>query len=72
MTKKIDISVIVPVFNTRKYISRCVESILCNTSTTYEIILIDDGSTDGSDVIVDRYAKTYSNIRTIHTANRCR
>ena len=69
MTKKIDISVIVPVFNTRKYISRCVESILCNTSTTYEIILIDDGSTDGSDVIVDRYAKTYSNIRTIHTAH---
>ena len=47
-TKKTLISVIVPIYNTEKYLARCIESILCQTYTNLEIILVDDGSTDKS------------------------
>ena len=51
------ISVIVPVFNIDKYISKCIESIMEQTYKNLQIILVDDGSTDTSGEICDRYAK---------------
>ncbi|MBE6024728.1 MAG: glycosyltransferase [Cellulosilyticum sp.] len=63
------ISVIVPVYNVEKYLDRCVESILAQTFNEYELILVDDGSTDGSGVICDRYAELDNRIRVIHKEN---
>ncbi len=51
------ISVIVPVYNTSQYLPVCIESILCQTYKNLEIILIDDGSTDSSGEICDKYAQ---------------
>lgn len=63
------ISVIVPVYNSKDYLSRCIESILGQSYRPLEIILIDDGSVDGSDKICDKYAAGYSFIRTYHIPN---
>lgn len=67
MGKKV--SVIVPVYNACQYLERCVKSLLAQTWQDVEILLIDDGSTDGSDKICDSYADTYEQVRVIHTAN---
>ena len=56
------ISVIIPVFNSEKYLEKCLDSILNQTITDIEIILIDDGSTDNSLQIIKQYAKKYNNI----------
>ena len=45
------LSVIVPVYNTEKYLRECIDSILAQTFTDFELILVDDGSTDGSGAI---------------------
>lgn len=63
------VSVLVPVYNVEKTLERCIESILNQTFTDYEIILSDDGSTDDSGAICDQYAAKYSNIRVIHKDN---
>lgn len=63
------ISIIVPVFNSIKYIDDCINSILQQTYTNIEIILIDDGSTDGSSEICDIYAKHDHRITVIHQKN---
>ena len=63
------LSVIVPVYNTEKYLRECVDSILAQTFTDLELILVDDGSTDGSGVICDEYAKKDARIRVIHQEN---
>ncbi len=63
------ISIIIPVYNTEKYISKCLDSILAQTYMNTEIILVDDGSTDGSGAICDAYAAKYSNIKVIHQKN---
>lgn len=63
------ISVIVPVYNTKKYLKRCVDSLACQTYPEYEIILIDDGSTDGSDKLCDEISSLNSKIRVIHQEN---
>ena len=64
------ISVIVPVYNVEKYLQRCVDSILQQTILNYEIILVDDGSTDASGLICDEYAQNYPNqIRVYHKKN---
>lgn len=63
------ISVIVPVYNVEKYISRCVESILAQTYTNVEILLIDDGATDNSGKICDDFAKKDKRIVVIHKEN---
>lgn len=63
------VSVIVPVYNVRRYLCACVDSLLCQTWPCLEVILIDDGSSDGSDRICDEYAARDSRIRVIHQAN---
>ena len=63
------ISVIVPVYNTEKYLHRCIDSILAQTYTDFELLLINDGSTDESGEICDEYAKKDSRIVVIHKVN---
>ena len=63
------VSVIVPVFNTEKYISECIDSILAQTFTDWELILVDDGSKDNSGKICDEYATKDSRVRVLHQPN---
>ncbi len=63
------ISVIVPVYNAEQYLTNCIESILSQTFQDYELILIDDGSTDESGVICDEYARKNRQIKVIHQSN---
>lgn len=63
------ISIVVPVYNVEKYLDKCIQSILNQTFKDYEILLVDDGSTDKSGVICDDYASKYSNINVIHKTN---
>ena len=63
------ISVIVPVYNVETYLERCVESILQQTYTHFELILINDGSTDSSGQICDHLASQYENIKVYHIEN---
>lgn len=63
------ISVIVPVYNAEKWLRRCVDSILAQTFTDFELLLIDDGSTDGSPAICDEYAVKDSRVRVFHKPN---
>lgn len=63
------ISVIIPVFNVRQYLNEALSSIIHQTYTNLEIIIIDDGSTDGSSSICDEYAKKDSRIIVVHQAN---
>lgn len=64
------ISIIVPVYNTEKYISRCIESILKQTFKDFELILINDGSKDRSAEICNFYSKKDSRVRVFHNDNR--
>lgn len=63
------ISVIVPVYNVEQYLHRCIDSILAQTFTDFEVLLIDDGSTDNSGKICDEYAKKDKRIRVFHKKN---
>ena len=69
MTNTPLITIIVPVHNAKKYLRDCIESILSQTYHNLEIILIDDGSTDGSEKFVDDYAKSDKRIKVIHQKN---
>lgn len=62
-------SIIVPVYNVGEYLNKCVESILCQTYQNFELILVDDGSTDNSPQICDFYEKKDSRIKVIHKSN---
>lgn len=64
------ISIIVPVYNVERYLEQCVDSLIHQTYQNIEILLIDDGSTDASGVICDRYAKQDSRIRVVHQENQ--
>lgn len=64
------ISVIVPVYNVRQYLERCVDSIKRQTYKNLEIILVDDGSNDGSENLCDKLATTDSRIIVIHQENQ--
>lgn len=63
------ISVIVPVYNVEAYLERCVESILQQTYAPFELILINDGSTDSSGQICDYLVSQYENIKVYHIEN---
>ncbi len=63
------ISVIVPVYNAEKTLHRCIDSILAQTFTDFELLLVNDGSKDNSGVICDEYAKRDSRIRVFHKKN---
>ena len=61
------VSVIIPVFNTEEQLPRCIESVLGQKMCSIEIILIDDGSTDGSGIICDTYAENDKRVKVFHT-----
>lgn len=62
-------SIVIPVYNVAPYLRECVDSVLAQDFTDYEIILVDDGSTDNSPAICDEYAEKYSQIKVIHKTN---
>lgn len=63
------ISVIIPIYNSEKYLEQCIESVLRQTYKDIEVILVDDGSTDSSGLICDNFALNDSRIRVIHQKN---
>lgn len=63
------ISVVVPVYNVEKYLCRCVDSILAQTFSDFELILVDDGSPDKCGAICDEYTKKDSRVYVIHKEN---
>ncbi len=63
-------SVIVPVYNVESYLEKCVASVLAQSCKDFELLLIDDGSTDGSGALCDRLAEKDGRIRVIHQENR--
>ena len=67
--KSLCISVIVPVYNTEKYLKKCIRSIIDQTYRELDIILVDDGSTDASGKICDEAAESDSRVRVIHKEN---
>ena len=64
------VSIIVPVYQVEAYISECVESLLAQTYTNLEILLVDDGSTDSSGEICDEYAVKDDRVRVVHQRNQ--
>lgn len=65
-----EISIVVPVYNVEKYLGKCLDSLLKQTFSDFEILLIDDGSTDRSLKICEKYAEKDSRIRVIHQKNQ--
>lgn len=63
------VSVIIPVYKAERSLHRCVDSLLNQTFTDFEVILVDDGSPDGSGMICDEYAEKYSFMKAFHTEN---
>ena len=68
MMYKTELSIIIPVYNVEKYIRACLDSVIAQTYRDYELLLIDDGSTDKSGIICDEYARL-DNVRAFHTEN---
>lgn len=66
---KAKVSIIVPIYNTAKYLSACLDSILAQTHQSLEVILVDDGSTDDSPKIIKQYTKKDKRIKFIHQKN---
>lgn len=69
MIRDIKITVIVPAYNVKKWFPRCIESILSQSHQLLEIIVINDGSTDGTDQLINEYAKRDSRIVAVHQEN---
>ena len=63
------VSVIVPVYKVEKYLSNCIESVINQTYSNWELILVDDGSPDRSGEIADMYAERDSRIKVVHQKN---
>lgn len=66
---KLFLSIIVPVYNVEGYLNQCVESVLSQSFTNFELILVDDGSTDSSGEICDQYMRLDNRIRVLHKTN---
>ena len=66
---KIDISVIIPVYNVEQYLRRCIDSVLKQCNILFEVIIVDDGSTDKSSQICDYYKNMDSRIKVVHKKN---
>lgn len=69
MKKDVLLTVVIPVYNVEKYLKRCVETVLVQEWHNYDILLVDDGSTDSSPQICDDYVKAYDFISVIHKEN---
>ena len=69
INKNLKISVIIPVYNAGKTLHRCVDSILVQTFSDFEVLLIDDGSKDKSGEICDEYAKKDIRVKVFHKEN---
>lgn len=65
-----DITVIIPVYNVQDYLEKCVDSVLAQSYSDYEILLIDDGSTDNSGALCDEIAAKHAAVRVIHQSNK--
>lgn len=63
------VSIIVPVYNVRNYIEKCIDSLISQTYSNLEIILVDDGSTDGSEKVCDVFEKKDCRVKVIHKKN---
>jgi glycosyltransferase involved in cell wall biosynthesis len=64
------VSVVIPVYNTEKYLKKAIDSCLKQTHQNLEIIIVNDGSTDNSSLIIQEYGNKYKNIHLIQTENR--
>ena len=69
MNKEYDVSVIIPIYNSEEYIEQGIQSVLNQSNIEVELILVNDGSTDGSAGIIDEYAKKYDSVKAIHQEN---
>ena len=67
--REVKISIIMPVYNVEQYVGKAIESILGQTFTDYELLLVDDGTKDRSGEICDEYAGRDERIRVIHKEN---
>lgn len=65
----IKLSIIIPVYNVKKYLEKCLNSVLNSTFKNIEIICVNDGSNDGCDIILNKYLNQYKNIKVIHKKN---
>lgn len=69
MSEEIKVSVIVPVYNVKKYLAKCLDSIIAQTLKDIEIICVNDGSTDGSDKVLEEYKKKDARIQVVNRKN---
>lgn len=63
-------SIIIPVYNVEPYLEKCLQSIVNQTFKDFEIIIVNDGSTDNSSLIIEEYHKNYKNIKVVHQENQ--
>ncbi len=68
--KRSQVSVVVPVYNVATYLPECLDSILASEHADLEVVVVDDGSTDGSGALADGYAARHPRVRAVHTTNR--
>ncbi len=69
MKNKPNVSIVVPIYNVELYLEKCVDSLLAQTMSNIEIILVDDGSTDGSRRICEKYSKVDQRVQVINQQN---